>query len=157
VLRRLTIVAVLGLGACVAPREAAPPPPAPAPRPVASAPVAPPVDWSDRPYTLGDWSYSGGQASYGLAGTPRLTLACEAGQIRLGLPGAPAGAVTVRTTYGDVVRQAQAGAQLTLAARDPLLDQMAYSRGRFMLSAGGQDVIVPAWPEVARVLEDCRG
>jgi hypothetical protein len=43
-----------------------------------------------------------------------------------------------------------------MATRDPLLDQMAYSRGRFMLAAGGQELIVPAWPEVARVVEDCR-
>ncbi|HYN45217.1 MAG TPA: hypothetical protein VES64_00845, partial [Allosphingosinicella sp.] len=41
---------------------------------------------------------------------------------------------------------------------DPLLEQMAFSRGRFLVYAeGGQALILPAWPELARVIEDCRG
>ena len=156
---------VLLVSACVAPRQPAPPPPpAPAPPPP-PAPAPPPADWRDRPYTPGDWSYartSGvSEARYGAPGGARLTLICDprAGQIRLGWPGAAAGPVTVRTTYGDTVRQSQvtnAGAQIIFAARDPLLDQIAYSRGRFMLAAGGETLIAPVWPEISRVIEDCR-
>lgn len=44
-----------------------------------------------------------------------------------------------------------------LAASDRHLDMMAYSRGRFMLEQPGREaLIVPAWPEFARVIEDCR-
>jgi hypothetical protein len=44
-----------------------------------------------------------------------------------------------------------------LGARDPLLDAMAYSRGRFAVYATGlAPLYVPSWPEVSRVIEDCR-
>ena len=165
-MRRLSALSLLLLAsACVAPRQPAPPPP-PAPAPPPPPPPAPPAaDWRDRPYTPGDWSYgrAGGvsEARYGAPGAAPLTLVCDPGasQVRLSWPGAPAGPVTIRTTYGDTVRQSQPsedGAQIVFAARDPLLDQMAFSRGRFMLSAGAQALIAPAWPEISRVIEDCR-
>jgi hypothetical protein len=45
-----------------------------------------------------------------------------------------------------------------LSPRDTLLDWMAFSRGRFMVqSSGAPTLYVPAWPELARVVEDCRG
>jgi hypothetical protein len=45
-----------------------------------------------------------------------------------------------------------------LQARDPLLDQIAFSRGRFTIEApGAAMLVIPAWPEAARVIEDCRG
>lgn len=45
----------------------------------------------------------------------------------------------------------------TVAAFDPLLDAMAFSRGRFAVSVSGTTaLIVPAWEEPARVFEDCR-
>jgi hypothetical protein len=35
---------------------------------------------------------------------------------------------------------------------------MAFSRGRFLVTVeGGASLVVPAWPELARVIEDCRG
>jgi hypothetical protein len=46
--------------------------------------------------------------------------------------------------------------ELALPATDPLLDQIAFTRGRFMLAAGTLELILPAWPEIARVVEDCR-
>ena len=43
------------------------------------------------------------------------------------------------------------------AASDTVLDQIAYSRGRFAVEAQGLDtLILPAWAEVGRVIEDCR-
>jgi hypothetical protein len=39
-----------------------------------------------------------------------------------------------------------------------MLDKLAYSLGRTMIEASGTPtLILPAWPEVARVIEDCRG
>lgn len=47
--------------------------------------------------------------------------------------------------------------RLSLPARDPLLDAMAFSRGRFALETSGLPTLyVPSWPEVSRVIEDCR-
>ena len=42
-------------------------------------------------------------------------------------------------------------------ATDPLLDAIAFSRGRFATAASGAPMVaVPAWPETTRVIEDCR-
>lgn len=37
------------------------------------------------------------------------------------------------------------------------LDAIVFSRGRFLVQVkGGGDLVVPAWPEIAKVVEDCR-
>jgi len=42
-------------------------------------------------------------------------------------------------------------------ANDQLLDAIAFSRGRFLVSGGtGPILAVPSWPEAARSIEDCR-
>lgn len=125
--------------------------------------------------TPGGWSYrSEGQrsgAAYGIRGAaPVLTLRCERLNRTISLerpvPAAPttAGAITVRTTFGDAQWPASAAdparplLSVRRAATDPLFDRIAYSRGRFMIEASGAGaLILPAWPEVARVIEDCRG
>ena len=44
-----------------------------------------------------------------------------------------------------------------LGARDPALDAVAFSRGRFALeTAGLVTLYLPSWPELSRVIEDCR-
>ena len=44
-----------------------------------------------------------------------------------------------------------------LPARDPLLDAIAFSRGRFAVEVAGlQTLYLPSWPEITRVIEDCR-
>jgi hypothetical protein len=44
-----------------------------------------------------------------------------------------------------------------LPAYDPLLDALAFSRGRIGVGVTGLPTLVaPAWPEIARVVEDCR-
>ena len=44
-----------------------------------------------------------------------------------------------------------------MPARDPLLDAMAFSKGRFALEVAGLPTLyVPSYPEVTRVIEDCR-
>lgn len=167
-MRRAIGFSLLMLSACVAPSrpepKPEPAPPAPVPTPTPS-PVPQGEEWRDWPLTPGDWSYARATttAEYGRAGSaPLLVLRCDRASPRVRMiwaTPAAAGPLTIRTTYGDTVRAAvrsASGLEADIAARDPLLDQMAFSRGRFMLLAGGQALIVPAWPEVSRVIEDCR-
>jgi len=156
--------------ACV-PRTA-PPAPAPAPPPprrappLAEPPPPPPVDWQEGELSPGDWDYrEDGPAALAAFRSDRLTftLRCEPNRsVTAALTGARARSLIIRTSYGE--RRLPATAVhvnemlASIAASDPLLDQMAFSRGRLFVQAeGGPALIVPAWPEIARVTEDCRG
>jgi hypothetical protein len=149
------------IAACV-PR-AEPPAPPPAPPPAAPAPTPTPTpapapsyaNWEDAPQTPGDWTYANGTATFGLTGQPRLTLTCAGGAVRIAVPGAAAGLLTIRTETATRAVQATEGI-VALQARDSLLDAMAFSKGRFAIEGVGQALYVPAWPEVGRVIEDCR-
>ena len=45
----------------------------------------------------------------------------------------------------------------SLDPRDPLLDAMAITKGRFAIEVEGfEPLYLPAWTEVSRVIEDCR-
>lgn len=45
----------------------------------------------------------------------------------------------------------------TFQPGDPILDAIAFSRGRFAFEAAGLPTLyLPSWPEVSRVIEDCR-
>lgn len=173
-MRRIPTLAALTLvSACVAPPTDAPPPPPPVriapPPPPAPAPLA--ADWRDWPLTPGTWRYEsdprGSRALFGLGGSDaRLVLRCDRTerQIHLSRPGSQPGALTIRTssTTRALAVRPTGGAvpyvAATLGVRDPLLDAMAFSRGRFVVEqAGGGALVVPAWAEVARVIEDCRG
>lgn len=160
-------LSILLLSGCV-PRPAPPPPVPPAP-PVRPAPVLPPppqpaVGWEDAPLTPGDWSLrvADGRAAAIYAGAaPLFVVRCEpGGRIALIRPGGRGGALTIRTTYGARALPAAAGPEglaAIVAAADPLLDGIAFSRGRFAVEAEGQaPLLLPAWPEPARVVEDCR-
>lgn len=70
----------------------------------------------------------------------------------------------VRTTFGSVQWPASndgASVPHVVAVRsagDAALDQIAFSRGRFAIETPGLPTLVlPSWPEVTRVIEDCRG
>lgn len=151
------------LASCVAPT----PPPAPAPEPAPlppPPPQAPPVAWEDAPLSPGTWLYRAGVASFGPAGAaPSATLVCDAASRTVTLAVAHVGAgeaIDVTTSYGKRRLPAIAGAgnmTARLAANDGLLDWMAYSRGRFRIDvAGAGPLTLPAWPEIARTIEDCR-
>ena len=159
-------LALITLAGCVpAPRTPAPPPapdptPAPAPSP-AEPPAPPPAAWEDAPLSPGDWRYHQGDESS--AGFGNLfAIRCEPSrQVRLVYNGGDGNALIVRTTFGDrslAAGRAPSGLTATLPVSDVLLDQMAFSRGRFAVEApGAARLILPAWPELARVVEDCRG
>ena len=132
-----------------------------APRPA----PAPPQDWLDAPLTPGEWRYHAAQARFGSSVVLACTGAPGARMIELSILhefGAPpiAADAPVTITTNDAQRQIGAAgleATLTIAPRDPILDAMAFSRGRFMIEVAGQAaLILPARPEVARVIEDCR-
>jgi hypothetical protein len=161
------------LTSCVGPAERTPPPaPPPAPAQTPTPPPAPlNTEWQHRPATPGDWTYrtdgSGSSAHFASAsGGPLLSLRCDRASHRVSLAraGTGSGAMTIRTSYGAVSWPASVGAGntpetvATRAANDAVLDQIAYSRGRFGVEiAGTAPLILPAWAEVARVIEDCRG
>lgn len=160
--------------ACVGPPRQPAPAPAPrivrpAPRPPAPAPQA--ADWRDWPLTPGNWSYrQDARGSIALFGPPGgeafLTLRCDAAARRLYLSraGETASPLTIRTTSLTRLLSVQStGGGLpyvaaALAASDPLLDAMGFSRGHFVVEqAGAPPLVVPAWAEIERVTEDCRG
>lgn len=169
---RYLIVVPLALSGCVAPRAPAPQPPplSPPPRPLPPpAPVA--ADWTVRTPAVGTWTYSqdarGSMARYGPPGGDALfTLRCDraSGRIVASRPGMTAARMTLGSTHGARAYDAQPmGGQplqvaAQLAARDPQLDAMAFSRGRILIGlAGAPDLVLPIWPEFTRVVEDCRG
>jgi hypothetical protein len=166
------LLSLVALGACVPATAATQPARAPVQPPIVRpAPAAAPAparsiaNWADLRLTPGRWVYAGGQvpsAQYGSPVGPLLTVKCAArGQIVIQRHGgAGATALTIRTsstvrTIPSVARPD--GSVATLPAGDPLLDAIAFSRGRFAVEAAGtQQLIIPAWPEPARVVEDCR-
>jgi hypothetical protein len=168
------LVALVALAAC-APATAQPSVRQPVQRPVAQ-PLRPPpptaagpMQWLDAPLSAGAWSYrgagSGGSAAFfGPRGAPAFAIRCEPGRrVSLTRSGAGAGVITFRTSSmaraatGARAGGSASGSVATVAASDPLLDALAFSRGRFAVeTAGVARLIIPAWPELARVVEDCR-
>ena len=116
--------------------------------------------WRVAPVTAGSWTWRavpGGsealfQTPYGHQFGLRCTLASRT--VTLIRSGAPAGLpIVVRTTSLDRTLPAAA----VLGARDPMLDAMAFSRGRISVEVfGAPRLILPSWPEPARAVEDCR-
>jgi hypothetical protein len=157
----LAAAALLALAAgCASKPEAPAPTPAPRPQPPAPRPApvpAPPQDWRDAPLTQGAWTYrevaGGSEASFAGA----FSLRCDAAsrQLVLTRAGAGAGPMRVRTTFGD---RSFASVPASVPSSDRFLDSMVFSRGRIAVEAAGTArLIIPTWPEPARVLEDCRG
>ena len=108
----------------------------------------------------------GGQ-SVARFGGQALVLSCnrDAAAVTLMRPGVAEAQVPVTILTSAMNRTLSAIAQpgpppmiaLTLPARDSLLDALAFSRGRFAVETAGLPTLyVPSWPEVSRVIEDCR-
>lgn len=170
-MNRSVALLLLTATACVpaGPPSAPPPPRAPvaAPAPVPPSPALGP-DWRDWPLTPGSWSYSrdarGSTALFGEAGSGALlALRCDLPErrIHLSVTGAPAGPATLRTTSTARTVPLQPGgaqAATALTATDPILDALAFSRGRFTVEQPGRaPLVLPAHAELGRVTEDCRG
>jgi hypothetical protein len=168
----LAILLPLGVAACVP----APPPvkkPKPAPPIVRPAPAPAPLaaNWADRAPAPGVWTYArdgrGSIARFGQAGTDALfTIRCDAkgARVFVSRSGKVAAKMTLRSTNGTKAYDALPTSDnvpyvaAELAARDPQLDALAFSRGRILIGLdGASDIIMPVWPEFTRVVEDCRG
>ena len=166
ILKRLAPFGLFALAACVS--QTTPPPPPPTQKPPerpTPPPPPPPSNWMDAPRTPGDWSYQQDRATYGRpGGAPLFTLACErqAGRITLARAGSAPSRVGMRILTETTSRTLDAtpsGANLSAAlpVRDPLLDAMAFSKGRFAVETSGLPTLyLPSWSEVSRVIEDCR-
>ena len=94
-----------------------------------------------------------------------LVLRCDRAERRIFLsrPGTATAPLTVRTTSATraLAVQPTGGtppyAAVALAPSDPLLDAMAFSRGKLVVEqVGAPRLVVPAWAEIGRVVEDCR-
>jgi hypothetical protein len=163
----LLIAGVAAATACMPRRE---PPPAPAAGdPARSGSTRPSAAASARrlarpALTPGGWTYrSEGQsslASFGPAGAAAsFTVRCDRAsrQVRLTREGAANGnLMTVRTSSTarslpvSVQAEPLPSASVGLAATDRLLDEIAFSRGRFTVELPGTPMlIIPAWPEPA--------
>ena len=131
---------------------------APAPDLATAAPIA------------GRWAYvataTGSEATFlNSSALPQLTIRCTrlTRRVAISKP-ASAAAPFLAVWTSSLARSIPASfnpatARITaeLAAYDPLLDALAFSRGRIGVTVSGlPPLVVPAWPEVARVVEDCR-
>ena len=169
---RVASLALVGLIASCAPPPAPVPPPRPAPPPSVRpappppAPVAPAGDWRDIPLTPGDWRYNAetNEAQFVMAGSgPAFVLRCDLPGRRIELMRTAGGGSQLRIRTSSASRSlagtptASGGLAASLPASDPLLDAIAFSRGRFTVqSDSGAMLVLPAWPEPARAIEDCR-
>jgi len=132
--------------------------------------TVPTVDYSTATPIDGNWVYvttaGGSEATFAnAAAQPQLIVSCAraARQVTLSRPAAGAAAfISVWTTaqtrnLPSSYNPATGKLSATLAAFDPFLDAIAFSRGRVEFSVSGQPALVlPSWAEAARVIEDCR-
>ena len=171
----LSLAVLVLIAGCAAPRPVATPTPAPAvatmaPPPPRTAAIGP--DWRDWALTPGTWQYRrdarGSIALFGPAnGEALLVLRCDraARSLYLSRGGAQAATLTLRTTsltrlltFVSTGNSAEPFIAVAIAPGDPILDAMGFSRGRFVLEQPGTPaLVVPAWAEIERVTEDCRG
>ena len=127
-------------------------------------------DWSVADIGPEEWRYARTGTSSratltGAGGTTLASLSCAAGMISISRTGAArrGAAMAIRNSFAERSLPLRAdntseAVVATLDARDPLWDQVIYSRGRFVIEVlAVQPLIAPVRPEIARVVEDCRG
>ena len=119
----------------------------------------------------GNWTYAaasdGSEAVFTNAGgNPQLWLHCARATRRVSIAKAASAAAPFVSVWTTALTQTVPSSfnpvtgrlTIDLAAADPLLDGIASSRGRIGFTVTGQPpLVVPAWAEAARVIEDCRG
>jgi len=137
---------------------------------VSSALPAQIADQSTTAPLPGNWAYSanadGSEGVFTDANSqPQLSLRCVRSQRRviLSKPATAAAATmavwssTASKSWPATFDAATARLSAQIANWDPVLDAVAYSRGRFAVAAAGQQpLVVPAWADISRIVEDCR-
>lgn len=136
-----------------------------------AAAALPAFDYSIANPASGSWAYSptatGSVASFRSAAgqAPQLTLTCNRTVRRVSIARPAGGAAPYLFVWSTSMnRNVPAGfnpathlltAELT--AYDKLLDALAFSRGRIVVGpSNGTAFVAPAWPDIIRVIEDCR-
>lgn len=177
----LTLLSALAIAGCAPSSEtqpvSTPTPTAVQPRAPAAAPPAPIVqqprfdNYLDAPQTIGNWNYqrtnSGTQAIFRRGSTTHFAFNCHRSAGQIGFmrmsPGGGNRAMLIRTETAarQFIAQPSQTGQNVIAARvpanDPFLDAMAITKGRVAIETEGmQTLYLPAWPELSRVIEDCR-
>ncbi len=134
------------------------------------AAIAPAADFNSARVAAGQWAYqssAGGSVArfVDTTGTARLVLQCTRATRRVTVSltsTAPAASLSLWTSIAsrNLPARFEANAMRVTAelpAYDALLDAIAFSRGRIAVTMpGGVPLVVPAWPEAARTVEDCR-
>jgi hypothetical protein len=134
------------------------------------APAQATPDFSTAVPMDGTWNYApipaGSEATFvNTAALPQLTIGCSRAtrQVTISRPASVAAPfISVWTTAQTrslpaSFNPATGRLTATLSAYDPFLDAIAFSRGRIAVSVTGQPaLILPAWADAARVVEDCR-
>ena len=159
---KLAFAAALALTASSLHAQTVTTPPSTAPTAAVDIGTATPVD--------GRWSYStapgGSEVTFtNAAAQPQFTIRCArpTRQVTVSKPATGAAPFIFLWTSG-LTRNVPASfnpatgrISATLSAFDALLDAVAFTRGRMAVSVSGQPTLVlPAWSEPARVIEDCR-
>lgn len=173
------IALTFGIAACIPQTERpAPSPtpvatPAPTPTPTSSPVVQQPTyeNYLDAPQTEGTWTYSQEPGeSLGLFGIGNpvhpFVIRCDKASRQIGIarrterPGPLRMRVVTETTTRELSANTVPDYGMVAAVlnpRDPLLDAMAITKGRFAVEVEGERTLyVPAWTEFSRVIEDCR-
>jgi len=176
----LALVAALAIAGCT-PSGETEPVSTPTPSPVQTQAPPPPIvqepvyeNYLDAPQTPGDWSYAriggGERAGYGLdSRNPAFLMRCTGGRIALvrssnqPSPGNRVMSIKTETATRNFTTQEFAGGTsgplvgIALDPSDPFLDAMAITKGRIAIETEGMRTLyLPAWPEITRVIEDCR-
>jgi len=156
------------------PTPAPTPTPTPAPAPTSFTAFAEPefANYLDAPQTEGTWFYDArAEQSRAVFGTSRddasFMMVCNRADGMILLVRADSAGATRSMRIQTETRQhfltmapPRAGASVItaqLSARDPVLDAMAITKGRFAVETAGMPTLyIPAWVEVSRVIEDCR-
>jgi hypothetical protein len=120
----------------------------------------PPADWRTRPTNAGSWTWRNSpevsEAVFSDSRGVQLVIRCTRATRRVNFSragAAPAQPIRVATTSSE--RQLPLGNMLL--ASDPLLDAIAFSRGRLWVDVTGvMPLVLRSAPEPARAVEDCR-
>jgi hypothetical protein len=132
--------------------------------------LAPALDLSTTTPIAGSWVYAqtanGSEASFlNASALPQLTIRCTRATRRITIAKPASAAAPFLTVWTSAQTRALPASfnpattriSADVTAYDPLLDAIVFSRGRFGVSVSGtMPLVVPAWAEVARVIEDCR-
>jgi len=136
----------------------------------APVPIQPDYDYGIANPLPGRWTYaptaSGSAASFAdVSARPLLTLSCVRATRRISIarPAAGASPYLIVWTSGErrnvpaSFNPATGLITTDLPAYDRLFDSIAFSRGRIAVGPSNAGALVaPLWPEIIRVVEDCR-